>query len=88
MNERELALEKVNLALPVYEKINELYFAANSLNQQAMAARADEERVRQNMNKRHKTDWKNMNYGLFFIGFIILIPLMVAVDATLKKCLL
>lgn len=85
MNERELALEKVNLALPVYEKINELYFAANSLNQQAMAARADEERVRQNMNKRHKTDWKNMNYGLFFIGFIILIPLMVAVDATLKK---
>ena len=85
MNERELALEKVNLALPVYEKINELYFAANSLNQQAMAARADEERVRQNMNKRHKTDWKNMNYGLFFIGFIILIPLMVAVDSTLKK---
>lgn len=85
MNERELALEKVNLALPVYEKINELYFAANSLNQQAMAARADEERVRQNINKRHKTDWKNMNYGLFFIGFIILIPLMVAVDATLKK---
>lgn len=85
MNERELALEKVNLALPVYEKINELYFAANSLNQQAMAARADEERVRQNMNKRHKTDWKNMNYGRFFIGFIILIPLMVAVDTTLKK---
>lgn len=85
MNERELALEKVNLALPVYEKINELYFAANSLNQQALAARADEERVRQNINKRHKTDWKNMNYGLFFIGFIILIPLMVAVDATLKK---
>ncbi|MDY3691883.1 MAG: hypothetical protein SO072_07920 [Dysosmobacter sp.] len=85
MNEREIALEKVNMALPVYERINELYFAANSLNQRAMAARADEERVRQNMKKRHKTDWKNMDYGRFFIGFIILIPLMVAVDSTVKK---
>ena len=48
MSEREETLEKVTLALPVFEKINELFFAANSLKQQTLVARTDEERARQN----------------------------------------
>lgn len=37
MNERELALERVNAALPVLKQINELYLTAVNINQQGMA---------------------------------------------------
>ena len=73
MNEREMALEKVNRALPVFERINELYCAANSLNQQTMTARVDEERFRQNTRRR-----ANLNYlrtstvvGLFIVAGLL-----------------
>lgn len=66
MNEREFALEQVNTALPVFREINELYYAANSLNQQAMAVAADEDRYRQKTKKAFK--W---NFGYEGVGAIL-----------------
>lgn len=40
MNEREQAISVVNNALPIYDKINELYLTATNLEQQAMVKRA------------------------------------------------
>lgn len=48
MNEREIALGNVTSALPVFEQINELYCAANSLNQQALVMQTDDERFKAN----------------------------------------
>lgn len=48
MNERELALARVNAALPVLERINELYLTAVNINQQGMAqaAQAEQSKMR------------------------------------------
>lgn len=44
MSERELALERVNAALPVLKQINELYLTAVNINQKGMAQKVQAER--------------------------------------------
>ena len=46
ISEREMALSKVNNAIPVFSKINELYYRANTINQRAQANEADLEYTR------------------------------------------
>lgn len=46
MSERELALERVNAALPVLKQINELYLTAVNINQKGMAQKVQAERSR------------------------------------------
>lgn len=85
MSEREETLEKVTLALPVFEKINELFFAANSLKQQTLVARTDEERARQNAKRKYKIDWKNFNPVLCIIGFVFLSGITLAIESSVEK---